>query len=1382
MSGDGHNPYYVHTKGNCINNGYLYIWSVRNCVEAAAFNRHLDNNKGFAYAFKEEEEPEGKYPRGCFHNSNGYYYFNREKDSLSTREYINCTSVNKCICVHNLYTSNYTCKHYINSKEECADAVESFLQIDTYQYGYNYNRPLVHSIHSLEYPSGCLTYFLGPHGWGYYFNNMTKSPQNCSTQRCVCSKEINKRCTNCSYGYFSVGGESAVCSKCERGTYNDKIGQSECKSCSQGNTTLYSGATAVTDCVEHITCNAGEGLSYIDIRSNGLCDNYISTEEECREVMKRNQHIDSNSEYLYYTEWAFSYPTGCLRDPTYNNYIFNPSSNLITCSNSKNCVCSNRSCNLCNQGYYSAGDASPTCKKCEIGKYSDQKGQSKCKICSQGKSASNEGSSKCVGKCNAGSRIVYDDIRTNGLCDEYINTKEECDTAMSSMLNGDEQRIIETPSFSLDAPKGCFMSKTWYESTGTISRYYTDNTGFFRHMDFNANFESAVACSTDMKCICATRRCIICPIGYYATDIGAPLIGKFVKCETGTYNDETGQTDCKLCPLQKLFKGATVCCGPGMYQTGEGTCFTCPKQEYCLGGTSCNYNRDGLACMDCKHGYYSLDENMCIPCPESFIGEWFAVVIFFSFVVFTLHEVLNEKFIPENETNKNDQNKKAQNKKSQNVNKKIIPEDKKYQNKKDKNDQNDQNEKDQNDYTIERQHTQSEFESGAAETVHNSKNLHSTFAIFAKHTSVMAVIMPLSEKIYNFRVVATVYVGLFIPILLFLVWAIWTLVILSCPAMGNDIKIRKRGQQINGVVIFLWITLLYSLTLHKGLSLFDCTKSKSGYDNITTLDLDPTIICYTENHYFLINCGVAILVISNMPWVYYIFKREKEMPKWEDPRICPNFKKKRYSSKSSDSMQEKAIGQPCYDCDYCDYRLRYKWFFDKYHRTCYNFEFVVLLQKILAIAIGLFFTTRKDASLPLLISSNIIFILIVAYYKPYLTDYEVLQIKCLGRIAADINREKKCLKQKCGTNNALDILLLIAETCICISALMIHNLENNNMDPTGNVGVIIFEITGLLLFISGYIYFFKEAFVFIFNTICRKKKERRSTASVIPAAAERAAGPDKPNSDYWLFRPLLAACELGRLKDVKFFVELGNQNIMENGYGTEEHYHSNGLDAALYNEEEGVVNYILSLPRSFGVRVDRSMIDHHMLDELRYYEDKYYKAVTFNNLKSLISHESCTVEILNYVLLEEISDYYEPDKTIMDLVLRCSKQTETVQIKMVFQSLIRLLEDKGGRRYDELGMEPLHLAIRRGNIERVRELLSVDGANVNETYKFEIPQHHEATGHWIYSAQMNAIEVAFKYNKNTDILKILMDHKSFNMDRMRSLNHGTIPNASDFYD
>ena len=55
MSGDGHNPYYVHTKGNCINNGYLYIWSVRNCVEAAAFNQHLDNillNKRISEKYK----------------------------------------------------------------------------------------------------------------------------------------------------------------------------------------------------------------------------------------------------------------------------------------------------------------------------------------------------------------------------------------------------------------------------------------------------------------------------------------------------------------------------------------------------------------------------------------------------------------------------------------------------------------------------------------------------------------------------------------------------------------------------------------------------------------------------------------------------------------------------------------------------------------------------------------------------------------------------------------------------------------------------------------------------------------------------------------------------------------------------------------------------------------------------------------------------------------------------------------------------------------------------------------------------------------------------------------------------------------------------------
>ena len=47
-------------------------------------------------------------------------------------------------------------------------------------------------------------------------------------------------------------------------------------------------------------CNPGYG-SYHDIRSSGSCDNYITTEEECKNAQVRNQPYDNNNGFGGFT-------------------------------------------------------------------------------------------------------------------------------------------------------------------------------------------------------------------------------------------------------------------------------------------------------------------------------------------------------------------------------------------------------------------------------------------------------------------------------------------------------------------------------------------------------------------------------------------------------------------------------------------------------------------------------------------------------------------------------------------------------------------------------------------------------------------------------------------------------------------------------------------------------------------------------------------------------------------------------------------------------------------------------------------------------------------------------------------------------------------------
>ena len=250
-----------------------------------------------------------------------------------------------------------------------------------------------------------------------------------------------------------------------------------------------------------------------------------------------------------------------------------------------------------------------------------------------------------------------------------------------------------------------------------------------------------------------------------------------------------------------------------------------------------------------------------------------------------------------------------------------------------------------------------------------------------------------------------------------------------------------------------------------------------------------------------------------------------KMPFWVDPKNCQR-------------MISKEVDSPCFDCAACDQRQRYHWIFSKYQPKLHLWEFAVLFQKICYAGIALFLTTREGSALTCLIVLNILMIAALSYYQPYLTDEEYLRVVRLGNTRANIKRSKKCSKEGCGINNSLDIVLLLAETSLCISALITHNLiepleekinsnlYSQNTDtinvtngtitvktllfqnvsnydvaemvaeayPVGDAFAALFEWIGLLVFLSGYSYFAAISFIELRDSSKEKycSKQRRN--------------------------------------------------------------------------------------------------------------------------------------------------------------------------------------------------------------------------------------------------------------------------------------------------
>ena len=432
--------------------------------------------------------------------------------------------------------------------------------------------------------------------------------------------------------------------------------------------------------------------------------------------------------------------------------------------------------------------------------------------------------------------------------------------------------------------------------------------------------------------------------------------------------------------------------------------------------------------MKCKANYYTVDGNDCIPCPESSIGQWSIAIGIILVCIFLLYKILEEKQSQfdeddDEEEEQHDNNRAKNAKKGNNVT---------------------------------RQRSIESFRKGVEKSVKRSNRIQSTlqtgFSILAKHTLYFSFTIPLMPLIHlppelrrmiqSFLSLLTFDLSNFVSspecewdaptdvkyIIKMVLPLVFVLSFLAWYAIGKICTKNKRSlkNKIIGVGMFLWITTLYSLNAYQTLSAFDCTASSSD-EGSSTLDMDPEIVCYNdEMHTVIIVFSVMSLIFYTLvPMRYYWRKREKQMPHWVDPHNCKSYN-----------------GRACYDCEYCDYRQRYGWFYSKYHDKCFNYEFVVILQKICISGVTLFFTTRKDVSLPMLIALNVLFIGITAYYQPYLTDGEFLKIRRFGRKQANVQRNNKCSKQGFGINNSLDILLLVGETCICISSLIAYSVES----------------------------------------------------------------------------------------------------------------------------------------------------------------------------------------------------------------------------------------------------------------------------------------------------------------------------------------------------
>ena len=341
-------------------------------------------------------------------------------------------------------------------------------------------------------------------------------------------------CTKCASGKYNkeTGSIAAsACKQCELGKFNDEAGMTVCEDCATGR---YNNQTGKIRC---IGCASGR---YNDEAGS-------SSESACKQCVtgKYNNEAGSSSE------------SACKQCTTGK---YNDKTGSVTELACKDCASGKYSdenglkdCKNCKSGKYGSEIASLNelaCKNCPTGKFSKDEGSINCENCTSGKFSDEEGANICA-KCEPGKYNA----------DLGSTSSSECEKCLAGTYN------TEFGSTSKSACKAC--------SPGRHS---------ISPVEGQSSPLSCVACELGKYNMYEGRvLCQKCPISFYNNEVGSNSFHACKRCPegengrnmttktTGTVSiRECEESKCTEDPAQRPISKKCVLCPIGFYGDGQG--------------------------------------------------------------------------------------------------------------------------------------------------------------------------------------------------------------------------------------------------------------------------------------------------------------------------------------------------------------------------------------------------------------------------------------------------------------------------------------------------------------------------------------------------------------------------------------------------------------------------------------------------------------------------------------------------------------------------------------------------------------------------------------------------------------------------------------------
>ena len=274
----------------------------------------------------------------------------------------------------------------------------------------------------------------------------------------------------------------------------------------------------------------------------------------------------------------------------------------------------------CDLGRYRT-TASTKCTLCVSGRYQDQGGQADCKLCPNGKFGNGTGyaSVQECQNCPVNTYSSASGLDASNKCSACPAGRSSTSTGLTAATQCTRCAIGRFTDINTGSNPPC--AKGQYQDEEGQTQCKSCPTGRF------GNVTGAVSDQQCQKCpvntyssasgLDASSKCSACPAGRSSTSTGLTAAtqctkcakgrfanantGSTAQCTEGQYQDEEGQTQCKLCPAGRYGK-----------KTGSSSlahCHQCPAGSFSVAGQQ--------QCLDCPSGMISRNpaSQQCTQCP-----------------------------------------------------------------------------------------------------------------------------------------------------------------------------------------------------------------------------------------------------------------------------------------------------------------------------------------------------------------------------------------------------------------------------------------------------------------------------------------------------------------------------------------------------------------------------------------------------------------------------------------------------------------------------------------------------------------------------------------------------------------------------------------------